>query len=1133
MAASFYSNSVHVDFDSVLKMDEPGMVSMFQALVASGLQGFLGCTVVVYEEALVEFFANGTVRDGLVVSSVDGVLVEISEKLFAETFELPVDGLGDLFEMSNYVIFDARSIVSLSGEPISLSGRKNQMKFEFRLLCDIMAKAISVKAGSFNAINVEKFLLITAVVCSVRMNWAKFLFSILKKMVTPGSKQAKGFAIQISLLLATIPTLELGESSEFPASKILSTKTVHRFVSINDRDGAEEVTGAAKKRAISKKRPAADVGAAVPKKKRTIKKKSVSYFSTLKMVAVAQEGVPIQQVAEPSTVEEPRCPSADDVDLIIQQVLDETREVDAPADKAQPVATEEKLWFDLPYEDLVAKWEAERPVVTASDTDEEIATMDVAPADGDQQVQEYVAPISNDDMLSADERMSLDDIILTIPVDIPLPSSSMEITKIMMGKSIKIPGVTKWTWFLKSLPRIPADDKGKEILVEKDPVKGNPAKEHYSLICADIDLLVDLRAKVIDEVAKFFHSFSLKKLATINFEEMYKKEEQVLYWGETESPQVAIQRKFYILLKYRTVLVLKFLEAWRADFAPGQGSSAVDIQVIELLSDLHLCFLEELAKEARTHGLTWTKPCCSKIFEGSPRDRGAIIARNNTHTPSRCWIRTMLYVNGEWIVEPCADRWVKIPQLAISNEVPHQRQYDDTLPPVSVFFRLMTKQWAYVCLAVVEFCSTQRLLPVGSLQFCRSLQLVEPVSRIAPSRSPVFAFRVSQFCSIFVDFSLFNWFPSADISEFLSSIALDRTVLRSVQSSQNSFSVVPSVQLSLDQHQSSSSSTDSSSSLHFDRTDVDATASSLPPISQNVSAALADFQATLLEQMFVSQSDISSRLHKIEQSVCDSLRDQADIFRNLSQGARQEARTLDDVQTIRFNDFRKHVLAQNASIFTGLADVRQEVQAVNAKVDIMASRLNDIQKDAEATKEALSHQLFGFQSSAQEIIVFFMPIIGSLATLDLPMVVDPIGIYVLKGPYCTLTMTNWFLQALSVIPRGSWGDVARRFTMIRWAREEIWGVRLPKSQQGSNCDFPNQTHARNSTNWYQTQHPNDVAPTKLNAVVLTLLHENTKEPADHNTHNQTSCKRRRFRNLTLKHTSAGFITDQLLAHKTS
>ncbi|KZV56729.1 hypothetical protein F511_39420 [Dorcoceras hygrometricum] len=52
--------------------------------------------------------------------------------------------------------------------------------------------------------------------------------------------------------------------------------------------------------------------------------------------------------------------------------------------------------------------------------------------------------------------------------------------------------------------------------------------------------------------------------------------------------------------------------------------------------------------------------------------------------------------------------------------------------------------------------------------------------------------------------------------------------------------------------------------------------------------------------------------------------------------------------------------------------------------------------------------------------------IGSIATLDLPMVVDLIGIYGLKGPYCTLTTTNWFLQELSVIPRVSWGDVVRR-----------------------------------------------------------------------------------------------------------
>ncbi|KZV56611.1 hypothetical protein F511_13842 [Dorcoceras hygrometricum] len=797
MAASFYSNSVHVDFDSVLEMDESGMVSMFQALVASGLQGFLGCTAVVYEEALVEFFANGTVRDGLVVSSVDGVFVEISEELFAETFELPVYGLGDLSEMPKDVIFDARSIVSLS--------------------------AISVKAGSFNAITVEKFSLITAVVCRIRMNWAKFLFSILKKMVTPGSKKAKGFSIQISLLLANFPNLEL--------------------------DGAEEVTGAAKQRAASKKRSAADVGAAVPKKKRTTKKKSVSSLSTLEMVAVAQEAIPIQQVAEPSAVEEIRYPSTDDVDLLIQQVLDETRAVDAPADKDKPAATEEKHWFDLPYEDLIEKWAAERPVVTASDTDEEEVPMEVGTAGEDQQVQEFLAQNVNDDLLDADEQKSLEDILLEIPVDVPLPSTGMEITKIVMGQTIKIPGVTKWTWFLNSLPRIPADDKGKEILVEKDPVKCNPAKEHYSLICADIDLLVALREKVIDEVALFFNSFSLKKLSTLNIDEMYKKEEQVLSWGETESPQVAIQRKSYILLKYRRVLFWKFLESWRSNFVPGQGSIAVDRKVIELLSDRHVSILEELTTTARAHGLIWKKPCSSAMFEGSPRDRGAVIARTNTNTRSSCWIRTMILVDGVWTVEPCADKWVKIPRQVLSTEVPRQRQYDDTLPTVSVFFRLMKKRWADVCLEVTDFCAYRRLLPVGSINFCRELEIVETDSCFAFRQPKVFTLRLSQFYTVHIQYSLFSSLSTADISDFLSSISLDRTAFRSVQIAQ-SVICLSFTQFTFNQRPSSPTTADSSSSLHFDVSDVDATASSLPPASQDLSAALADLQATLSEQIF-------------------------------------------------------------------------------------------------------------------------------------------------------------------------------------------------------------------------------------------------------------------------------------------
>ncbi|KZV18813.1 Sodium-dependent phosphate transport protein [Dorcoceras hygrometricum] len=509
--------------------------------------------------------------------------------------------------------------------------------------------------------------------------------------------------------------------------------------------------------------------------------------------------------------------------------------------------------------------------------------------------EEPVVQKTNDDLLDDDEHKLLEDILLTIPVDIPLPSASMEITKIVMGKEIKIP----------------------------------------------------------------------EKLATINIEKMYKKEEKVLSWGETESPQLAIQRNLYILLKYREVLVRKYLESCKSNFVPGQGSSAVDLKVIDLLSDLHLFILEELTKEARAHGLSWKKPCFSGVIEGEIHDRGAVIARSNTSTRSSCWIRTMLNVDGAWIVEPCADQWVKLPRQIISCEVHRQCQYDGTLPSVSDFFKLLNKRWTDVCLEVVAFCSSRRLLPVGSVTFCRGLPVGETVFRVAPRHSPVFAFRVSHFCSVFIDFSLFSWLPTADITDFLSSMALNRTAFRNAQISQNTVSVAPSVQLSLDQRQSSPTSTDSSSSLYFDTTDLDATASSLPSVSIDFSAALAEFQVILSEQINESQSGISSRLHKIEHGLRDSLREQAEVFKILFQEARQEGRTIDDVQTLRFNEFRKNILAQNASIFTGLADVRKEVQEVHAKVDIMASRLNDVRLNVEETKEALSHQLLEFQSQAQ------------------------------------------------------------------------------------------------------------------------------------------------------------------------
>ncbi|KZV40186.1 hypothetical protein F511_05663 [Dorcoceras hygrometricum] len=915
MASSLISSSHHIDFDSVFGFDDEGLVQMFESLIATGLKNFLGCPAALYEAALIEFFENSSVRDGMVVSTIEGKAVEISEEVFAATFELPTEGLTDFSEVPKDLVFDARILFSISKEQVSISCLKKEMKIEYRLLSDILAKTIYVKAGSFDAVTRERFMLMTAITFDVKVNWSRLLFDVLKEMVTPGSRHAKGYAIQICV-------------------------------------GGEEITDSPKlkktpaKKAVSLKRPAVDTAVApVVKKKRTTKGKPVA----METVAVAQEAVPLQifeatadapvekspvpkrkiqkrkrrlvletddeinvekqpavenmdeQVGGPAddsidegtvigniaNVDDPKSSekepvdepvagqqevvpvveaSTNDPDTIIEQVLNQLDSVATTDGEDQPAETaEERQWFDLPYEDIMAQLDAERPVVTASDTDEEMEQVDVftkistaertvgtdADAEsmdfgtgvGDQQVQNFVEDPADEEMscdgeqavdehIDADKAMSLEDIILCIPVDVPLPSTGVEITKITMGKEIKIPGVDERTWHLASLPQIKVDDKGKEPLKQKDSIKGRPHLEHYSLICADIDLLVKLRAQVIDEVDQFFNSFSLKKLGTINVEDMTKKEEHVLYWGETESTLVALQRKGYILLKYREILVRKFLESWKKNFVPGDGSSATDLKVIAMLSDLHLFVLEEFKEQEIAHGLTWTKTCCSKIFEGHTRDRGAVIARNNTSTPSKCWIRTMIRVDG------CS--------------------YVDTLPTVSEFFKIMTKRWADVCLEVVEFCVSGKLLPVGSINLCRSLPAAQPVFSVAPRQPTVLGLRISQFCTVFLDYSLFSSLPTADIRSFVGSIASERIVLRNVQIIQASGSVSPRVQL-LDEHPLSASTSDDSA-MNFDEIDTTATSTCLPAASiPKITEALAQLKFTA---RFDAQDRVLGELRK-------------------------------------------------------------------------------------------------------------------------------------------------------------------------------------------------------------------------------------------------------------------------------
>ncbi|KZV26608.1 hypothetical protein F511_08132 [Dorcoceras hygrometricum] len=385
MASALISNSHHISFDSVLAMDDAGLVAVFEALVATGLKDFLGCPAIYYEAALTEFFENSSVRDGMVVSTIRGMTVEISENVFAGAFQLPMDGLTDLSEVLKDLVFDVRSIVSDSGEQVSTSCKKREMEIEFRLLSYILAKTIFVKAGSFDAVTHERFLLMYAIISGVKINWSRLLFDILKDMATPGSRQAKGFAIQICVLLKNVPGLELGDSREFPSPRILTEKTVHMYVVINEKVSGEEVADKPRvkktpiKKAESKKRPAVAAAEPVVKKKRTTKGKSVSSKENLDILPVAQETVPLQ-IIEPTLVapaEQPSVPKQKSKKRRLRLPKDSDDENVESVDVQRAETA-----VDISEEETVSVFEESEPIV-ANVPVAESATEEVIPTSAD------------------------------------------------------------------------------------------------------------------------------------------------------------------------------------------------------------------------------------------------------------------------------------------------------------------------------------------------------------------------------------------------------------------------------------------------------------------------------------------------------------------------------------------------------------------------------------------------------------------------------------------------------------------------------------------------------------------------------------------------------------------------------
>ncbi|KZV39421.1 hypothetical protein F511_31265 [Dorcoceras hygrometricum] len=128
--ASFIVNAFHVNFESVLSVDDAGMVKMFRSQKTSGTSRFLRVSDSVFEEALSQFFVNASVIAGKIVSTMGNKKLVITMDVFAESFQLPTEGMVRFSGLSAKEVDYIKVLFSASDVPFKPSNKNKGMKVE-------------------------------------------------------------------------------------------------------------------------------------------------------------------------------------------------------------------------------------------------------------------------------------------------------------------------------------------------------------------------------------------------------------------------------------------------------------------------------------------------------------------------------------------------------------------------------------------------------------------------------------------------------------------------------------------------------------------------------------------------------------------------------------------------------------------------------------------------------------------------------------------------------------------------------------------------------------------------------------------------------------------------------------------
>ncbi|KZV57158.1 hypothetical protein F511_36287 [Dorcoceras hygrometricum] len=535
-------------------MEDTGMARMIKTLEETGLKGFLAASGSVYENAVVEFFANAKVIAGTVVSFVANRKLALMKEVFAET-----------------------------------APSKKGMEIEYRLLYDIVAKALCAKAGLFDMVTSKKFNLMVAITAGLKFNWAQVLFQVMTAMVNKPTRQSQGFAVQLSVLLDHLVKADLGESIKLHPQKVLTNKSVNTYIKKNLEVGQagnpqgpstegcgeaqeenDKVVRMEKKRKVAVQQPVEARSQAAPAK--SISETSLDEDSRLLARLKTVAGTISGEAAAAMDLDRPNGPGSNDEhsvhlqhrDFIITPIADQIGPIDSvseteyndlknhfsepqckmtvlPLNSGKPrtcvtlngsgiqiAVGPQPLWLrnhnSGPAQRIMVKRLATSPHDPLGITDSACKNQLVVVSVRYGPFNPYI-PIRSTTI--GKSRVAIDPIAMHTSW-----RSNSDITSVnSVYPPIEIREINWVTYFLQ---KIDPDAKGKGVLPYLD--RPNPVEEHYLLVIQDIRDRAKCQLQVYDQWHKFRTGYRLNKIQSMKLVEEYGEINWVTYFLQKIDP---------------------------------------------------------------------------------------------------------------------------------------------------------------------------------------------------------------------------------------------------------------------------------------------------------------------------------------------------------------------------------------------------------------------------------------------------------------------------------------------------------------------------------------------------------------------------------------------------------------------